>query len=177
MQRIAIITNFLSIFSFFPTLSVRVDCSVLRERDPVHLRVCAGGRQRRGGAGVARGAEDLGHHRGGHGGDAAALGKSTLHFTLTLCILHWAKNSKIHTKTCAPQQFVPSSITVFWMYQLQVEAEEYLAVFFTGPCEEKAKTDQVSWICTENVSSSLFAFAHFLGFSIFFSYFVLQGRR
>ena len=25
----------------------------------------------------------------------------------------------------------------------QVEAEEYLAVFFTGPCEERAKTDQV----------------------------------
>ena len=33
------------------------------------------------------------------------------------------------------------------MYHLQVEAEEYIAVFFTGPCEEKAKTDQVSNIC------------------------------
>ena len=65
--------------------------SLLRERHPVPLRVGAGGRQRRGGAGVAGGAEDLGHHRGGHRGDAAALGKSTLHFTLTLCFTYYPR--------------------------------------------------------------------------------------
>ena len=47
-----------------------------------------------------------------------------------------------------------SLITVVGMYHLQVEAEEYIAVFFTGPCEEKAKTDQVSNMQRYQESSS-----------------------
>ena len=66
---------------------------------------------------MARGAEDVGHHRGGHRGDAAALGKSL--------------------------SFVALCSDLLTRINEQVEAEEYLAVFFTGPCEERAKTDQV----------------------------------